>query len=216
MIQNTDGSYTYLIVPNEYYQVYVKLLVRMSDIGIDLVKDCTSTCKGVNRNSINCWNIFNAACAAYALGEQRKAAFLINYIIKDLKLDCPEIEPKDIVNTIYIGVSSLEPSEFIKESLGMLLPLATEHKVIGINNNTFKYSQDSLISYISIPSDSVELVCARFGSDIHNTLWDNASKTGAFRKLEDTIYNGVNYSTYFYYSPSGVVDNAIHVILKNK
>lgn len=168
MTQNTDGSYTYLIVPNQYNCVYTKLLVRMSDIGVDLIKDCTSTCKGNNRNSINCWNIFNAACAAYTLGEHRKAAFLINYIIDTLKLDCPHIEPKDIINNIYIGVSSLEPSVFIKESLGMLLPLATEHKIIGINTNTIKYNQDDLISYISIPTDSVELVCTRSSSSIPN------------------------------------------------
>lgn len=216
MIKNSDGTYTYLVVPNEYYDVYVKLLVRMSDIGIDLVKDCSSTCKGNNRNSINCWNMFNAACAAYALGERHKAAFLINYIIKDLKLDCAEIEVQDITNNIYIGISSLEPAEFIRESIGMLIPLATEHNVLGTNNNIFKYDQNNLISYVCIPTGSVELVCAKFGNDIHNTLWDGASKTGAFRKLEDMAYNGINYSTYFYYSPSGIVDSTIYVILKNK
>lgn len=216
MRRSEDNTYIYLDIPSEYECVYKRLLIKLSDLGTDMIKDCASACKGVNRQVINSWNMFQSACAAYTLGEQHKGAFLINYIIKNLRLDCAEIVVKDITNEIYIGVSSLEPSEFIQESIGMLIPLATQYGIIGTSNNTIKYNQDNLISYICIPTNSIELVCAKFGSDIHNTLWDNKTQSGAFRKLEDSIYNGINYSTYFYYSPSGIVDNIIHVILRNK
>lgn len=86
MIQNEDGTYVYLTVPLKYNCVYTKLLIMVSDLGIDLIKDCTSTCKGINRQVINCWNMFQAACAAYQLGEEKKADLLINYIIAQLPI----------------------------------------------------------------------------------------------------------------------------------
>ena len=48
MIKNVDGTYIYLVVPAKYECVYSKLLVMMSDLGVDLLKDCASTCSGLN------------------------------------------------------------------------------------------------------------------------------------------------------------------------
>lgn len=90
MFKNQDGTYIYLTVPAKYNCVYQKLLVKLADLGIDMVKDCGATCRGINRHVINCWNMFQAACSAYALGEEKKADLLINYINGQLKLSCPE------------------------------------------------------------------------------------------------------------------------------
>ena len=88
MIKNQDGTYIYLTVPEQYKCVYEKLLIKLSDLGIDIVKDCGATCRGINRNVINCWNMFQAACAAYTLGEEKKAHLLIHYINTQLQLGC--------------------------------------------------------------------------------------------------------------------------------
>ena len=88
MIKNQDGTYIYLTVPEQYKCVYEKLLIKLSDLGIDIVKDCGATCRGINRSVINCWNMFQAACAAYALGEEKKAHLLIHYINTQLQLGC--------------------------------------------------------------------------------------------------------------------------------
>lgn len=90
MRKNEDGMYTYLDVPSKYNCVYKKLLIKLSDLGIDMIKDCTSTCKGINRQVINCWNMFQSACAAYTLGYWKQADLLINYINSSLQFGCDE------------------------------------------------------------------------------------------------------------------------------
>lgn len=90
MRKNEDGMYTYLDVPSKYNCVYKKLLIKSSDLGVDMIKDCTSTCKGINRQVINCWNMFQSACAAYTLGYWKQADLLINYINSSLQFGCDE------------------------------------------------------------------------------------------------------------------------------
>lgn len=90
MRKNEDGMYTYLDVPSKYNCVYKKLLIKLSDLGVDMIKDCTSTCKGINRRVINCWNMFQSACAAYTLGYWKQADLLINYINSSLQFGCDE------------------------------------------------------------------------------------------------------------------------------
>lgn len=90
MRKNEDGMYTYLDVPSKYNCVYKKLLIKLSDLGVDMIKDCTSTCKGINRQVINCWNMFQSACTAYTLGYWKQADLLINYINSSLQFGCDE------------------------------------------------------------------------------------------------------------------------------
>lgn len=90
MRKNEDGMYAYLDVPSKYNCVYKKLLIKLSDLGVDMIKDCTSTCKGINRQVINCWNMFQSACAAYTLGYWKQADLLINYINSSLQFGCDE------------------------------------------------------------------------------------------------------------------------------
>lgn len=90
MRKNEDGMYTYFDVPSKYNCVYKKLLIKLSDLGVDMIKDCTSTCKGINRQVINCWNMFQSACAAYTLGYWKQADLLINYINSSLQFGCDE------------------------------------------------------------------------------------------------------------------------------
>lgn len=90
MRKNENGMYTYLDVPSKYNCVYKKLLIKLSDLGVDMIKDCTSTCKGINRQVINCWNMFQSACVAYTLGYWKQADLLINYINSSLQFGCDE------------------------------------------------------------------------------------------------------------------------------
>lgn len=123
MAQNQNNPFIYLTVPYRYNCVYQKLLRKLADLGIDILNDCGATCRGINRNIINCWNMFQAACGAYALGEGKKADLLINYINIQLKFGCPlldeETEPPVIkapaiktfdipaVRDVYSGVVNI-------------------------------------------------------------------------------------------------------------
>lgn len=97
MIQSIDGRNVYLVIPKEYADVYKELLKKISDVGYNILNDCKAICKG-NRNVISCWILFNSACAAYALGETKKANLMINYIICQLRLNTPKVSNEENLN----------------------------------------------------------------------------------------------------------------------
>lgn len=115
MIKNVDGTYIYLVVPAKYECVYTKLLVKMSDLGVDLLKDCASTCRGLNRQVLNCWNMFQAACCAYEVGEYKKADLLINYVNASLNFACTNKQSPAISN-FKVNVANLKGNQRIEVS----------------------------------------------------------------------------------------------------
>lgn len=79
-------EYVYLTIPADYVCVYHKLLAYMADFGKQVIDDCTFSCKGDGRNIYNCWNLFQSACAAKAVGDDTKAEFYMNYVKQQLEL----------------------------------------------------------------------------------------------------------------------------------
>lgn len=96
-LEEVNPTYVYMIIPANYACTYHKLLVMLADFGVDMLNDCSATCKGNNKNIINCWNMFQAACAAHQLGRDKEADVLINYINGQLKLiySASDKEPYD-------------------------------------------------------------------------------------------------------------------------
>ena len=45
-------QYVYMTVPSKYVCVYHKLLVLMAQYGLDMLNDCSATCKGNNKNIV--------------------------------------------------------------------------------------------------------------------------------------------------------------------
>lgn len=83
-----NNNYLYLIVPNEYRCVYYNILDTLGTLGEDLLSSCTATCKGRAISGFACYNMFIAACAAYYLGQVKKARVLISYIKAQLEINC--------------------------------------------------------------------------------------------------------------------------------
>lgn len=115
MIKNVDRTYIYLVVPAKYECVYTKLLVKMSDLGVDLLKDCASTCRGLNRQVLNCWNMFQAACCAYEAGEYKKADLLINYVNASLNFACTN-KKSPVIGNFKVNVTNLKGNQRIEVS----------------------------------------------------------------------------------------------------
>ena len=86
-----NNNYLYLIVPNEYRCVYYNILDTLGTLGEDLLSSCTATCKGRAISGFACYNMFIAACAAYYLGQVKKARVLISYIKAQLEINCNKI-----------------------------------------------------------------------------------------------------------------------------
>lgn len=75
-----------LIVPGKYKAVYYKLLYIVSAQGKKIIDDCNYACNNQGHNVFTCWNLFNAAIAAYNIGEEKKADLFIDYIDKQLDI----------------------------------------------------------------------------------------------------------------------------------
>ena len=73
-------EYIYLTIPAEYVCVYHRIMAMLADYGEEMLKDCKATCTDRNSGVIECFNMFNAACAARLLGQEKKATLIINYI----------------------------------------------------------------------------------------------------------------------------------------
>lgn len=85
----TTEYFIYLVIPKEYYTIYVRLLEKLTDCGIDILKDCNTQCNDVNKQVFKCWNLFQSACAAYQLGDDcniKLANLFIKYIKAQLNI----------------------------------------------------------------------------------------------------------------------------------
>lgn len=121
---NYDSNYTYLIVPNEYKCVYYNILNVLGTLGEDLLSSCTATCKGRAINGIACYNMFNAACACYHLGQIKRARVLISYIKAQLNISCDNLvifEDSSNDEFVYLKV----PKQYEDVFDGILNKMAT-------------------------------------------------------------------------------------------
>lgn len=82
--EEINPEYVYLTIPAEWVCVYHKLLIYVSELGIDFINDCNAHYKGNAKNIINCWNMFQSAVASKNLGLTKQADTFIKYINKQL------------------------------------------------------------------------------------------------------------------------------------
>lgn len=80
-------EYVYMTIPADYVCIYHKILIMLTDFGVDLLKDCEASCKTKNRKVVDCFNMFNAAVAARKLNQFKLAETLINYIKGQIDLN---------------------------------------------------------------------------------------------------------------------------------
>lgn len=84
------------IIPSEYVETYKKLLNLMVYYGIDLMKDCQAGCDSKHRKLIECWNVFQSACAAHALEYGRESTVLYSFVTEQLNLLYGEAIPSHV------------------------------------------------------------------------------------------------------------------------
>lgn len=152
-LQEIHPEVLFMTIPAEYVCVYRKLLVMLSQFGIDLINDCSATCKGNNKNIINCWHMFMSAIAAHQLGDDKTANLLINYIKGQIKLLYKQSNEKEFDEMIVLPISKdgllkslvscggdtkfyvdLETGELLQEKFD-------ENRVFTIEDNNLEYEQ---------------------------------------------------------------------------
>lgn len=222
MIREDMSDYMYLTIPTKYGCVYEKLLIKLSDLGVDMIKDCTSTCRGTNKLVVNCWNMFQGACASYMLGYEKQADLIIDYINKSLALGCTENggggddpEPPVYENIMYYGHTDIAPQTFEKMSIEEIFAIedTTAKAIRGTNANQFTINQEKKIHYLLIPDETMTLVKAEYGTVLITNLWDGTK--GAYKTVNPGgIYNTIHYKVFFLYSPQVFPDD-IRITCKN-
>lgn len=103
MSETKSADIIYLVLPNSYKDTYYKLLYLLAAIGKNIIDDCNYACNNRGNNVFTCWNLFQAALAAYNLGDTKKSDLYINYINSQLDIYAKNenIEiPDDFENSI--------------------------------------------------------------------------------------------------------------------
>lgn len=112
----------YLEIPIDYICVYNKLKYLIYNYGIDLINDCSSSCKPKNQEIVNCWNLFQLAITNYNNDNITDANNIINNI-------------KDKINKLYKTISNIDyngiDEYYINEE-------GTSKTKIICNNNTYE------------------------------------------------------------------------------
>lgn len=78
------NKYSYLKIPLDYICIYNKLAYCLYSYGIDIIKDCSASCKTNNKNIIELWNLFQLAIVCFEKNEIDKANYFIDYIKSNL------------------------------------------------------------------------------------------------------------------------------------
>lgn len=86
MSETKNANVVYLVVPGDYTNTYYKLLYLLAALGKNILDDCSYICHNNGNNILTCWNMFQAAIAAYNLGEIEKANLFISYIDGQLNI----------------------------------------------------------------------------------------------------------------------------------
>lgn len=121
-MNNENKKRVYLEIPINYICVYNKLKYLIYNYGIDLINDCSSSCKPKNQEIVNCWNLFQLAVINYNNNNITDANNIINNI-------------KDKINKLYKTISNIDyngiDEYYINEE-------GTSKTKIICNNNTYE------------------------------------------------------------------------------
>ena len=105
-------QYVYETIPKSWVSLSQKLFYLFTEYGLESIKDCKTDCTKQNYNLIRCYNMFCSAVAAYNVGRNKEASFIITYIKSQLQL----LYPNMIFGTksLYLA-GGLEISDVVKE-----------------------------------------------------------------------------------------------------
>lgn len=217
MIKNSNGSLIYLQVPAKYEYVYKELLYKLAEYTSEITNDCKCNCVGFDKQLLQCWYIFQSACAAYTIGRYKQADLMIKYIMSQCSI-------KDTIitimpNYIYYGFTDVNPNDFKNITIESLFNNETVHfKDLIVSCEDFTITQEKSIHYLLIPSNYMELVSAEYGTAAITTLFDiNEPDKGVYSLTHPGgEYEGIYYKVFFYYSPIGAFTDKIRIVVKNK
>ena len=219
----------YLTIPSEWKDTYHKLLYVLSIVGNDIVNDCTLCCKD-NVSIFNYWNLFQSAIAAKTLGEETKATFIYNYIVKEVtkyisvyNITMPEFTneyPKvvysvDDVDVQTFTISSLVNGQVVTKVIN--LPDDINHYYYGVSN-VINPSDLNLLTLTHTTNTIAGKTLTLTTTAVNNIVWFVSPFKLKFTQgdlpvtLNEASYNGM----YYYSTDALIADDNIFTVLSNK
>lgn len=208
---NNDEGYIHISIPTDYIELYKRIAILLADYGEEMLKDCKAQCKDRNAGIIECYNMFNAAIAAYELGKYKLANTLVKYIgaklneiYKQHGVPIPIIpdpgpgpgpEPTPTGSDYwYIGQITKTVPEFkdllVSELLNNSTAYSVKQKIVDFNiNNSCWYIMVPSETHVSSAKYTVDGITTTFTQDeIENQGFLNPASHGKIL-IDDTIYN---------------------------
>lgn len=219
----------YLTIPSEWKDTYHKLLYVLSIVGNDIVNDCTLCCKD-NISIFNYWNLFQSAIAAKTLGDEAKATFIYNYILKEVTkyISVYNITIPDIINNYPKIVYSMDDADVQTFTISSIINGQIVTKVIKLPEDISHYYYG--VSNVIIPTDLNLLLLTHVTDTIagktltltttlvNNIIWFVSPFKLKFTQgdlpvtLNETNFNGM----YYYNTDALIADDNIFTVLSNK
>lgn len=141
-----NGEFVYITIPADYVHVYKQILFRMADYGEEMLKDCKATCQDRNKSIIDCFNMFNAAVAAYNTGQVKLANLIIKYITAILNIN------NDILEDTYSEIELTLSYPNVSCDGGILVPDYHYNQT-----RTIKYVDGEVITNdVDIPEENID------------------------------------------------------------
>lgn len=201
---DNNAGYIYIVVPEEYSNLYVYILELLAEYGECTLKDCHCSCSDKSTCIIECYNLFNAAIAAKEVGKDKLAGLIINYIKARLNYKEPDVqpeptptpEPQPVEDTCwYVGQITATRPEFEALTGAALIQNATAYSV---KQKTVDFNINKSCWYVLVP-DGVHVSKASYtSSGIVSVVTQYEIEHGFITNVthDDIEINGITYHVY--------------------
>lgn len=198
-----NGDKVLFYVPRKFIPAYEVLSKKYFGLGKDIIDACNNICKSENKSLIACWNTFISACLAHHYGEFKQAAFLHNFVVDQCSLGVAHVEYEPYSRTIIYGaVHTFEP-HIVEADPTIIFEDSDSITIDKVGIHRVELDMTKSIIGIALPT-GVQVRQISFDEGVLNELYTD---TDQIRKQTGYI-NGELYDIYWYYSPTGAIDDS--------
>lgn len=206
------GDRVLFYVPRKFIPAYEILSKKYFSLGRDIIDACNNICKSENKSLIACWNTFTSACLAHHFGQYKQAAFLHNFVVDQCNLGVPHVEYETFARTIIWGTINTSNPKLIEENPDVIFNNANYINIDKVGIHKIEMDMTESIIGIALPT-GCRLLQFSFDEGVLNELYTDTEQI----KHSKGFINGEEYNYYWYYSPTGAVDDSkITVIVQTE
>lgn len=208
-----NGDRHLFYIPKKFIPAYEILSEKYLSLGRDIIESCNNLCKSENKALISCWNIFMTACLSHQFGDFKKAAFLHNYVVQQCELGVNLVDFSPTNHKILYTQIYTDNPKFVEDNTHVIFTdIEGEFIIDKPGINIFNIQQTKSIIAIALPT-GCEIIQISFNEGFLNELFTD---TDLIKTYKQNI-QGNDYTVYWYYSPTGAIDDdKISFVIKSE